>query len=134
MRQKIYVNKKEISSKNGIIEILANLLIYTITLIIADKIFKGLYIENYLYAFIASIIISLFNKILKPFLTIITFPITFITLGLFYPIVNIIILELTDLILMNHFDINGIISPFIIAVFISFMNETIKRLVKKEGN
>ena len=84
-----------------------------------------------LYAIIASIIIFILNKTIKPILFELTVPITGITMGLFYPCINILILKITDWILLEHFATHGIISLFITAILISLINIVIDELIIK---
>ena len=106
-------------NKNTIIRIIdwiSHLIGYTIVLILTSLIFKNtIYVDinNYcLWGFLAVLIISVFNKTIKPLIFWITIPLTALTFGLFYPIINIIILKLTDIILGSHFEIKGIFSLF----------------------
>ena len=52
----------------------------------------------------------------------ITLPITALTMGLFYPIINVLILYLASFLLGSNFQIKGIILPFLIAIIISVLN------------
>ena len=116
----------------NILDILCHLLGYTFVLYITSLIFKHTIIVDgsnyYMWGFIAVLIIWIFNKTIKPILFWITLPITAITLGLFYPIINIIILKLTDLILQSHFHIKGIFSLFFASIFISILNSIMDHL------
>ena len=108
---------------------------YAIILIIVSYIFKkSLYINSkyyYLYALIASLIIHILNETVKPILVYITLPITAITYGLFYPIINVIILYITSLILKDNFIINGLLAPFFMAIIISILNILIEGFIIK---
>ncbi len=110
----------------NILDILCHLLGYTFVLYITSLIFKHTIIVDgsnyYMWGFIAVLIIWIFNKTIKPILFWITIPLTALTLGLFYPIINIIILKLTDIILQSHFEIKGIFSLFFASIFISILN------------
>ena len=44
------------------------------------------------------------------------------TLGLFYPVINMLILLLTDFILGKHFELDGPIFIFIVSIVITLMN------------
>lgn len=111
---------------SNVLDLLCHFIGYTLVLIIISLIFKNTIIVDsshyYIWGFIAVIIIWAFNKTVKPLLFWITLPITAITLGLFYPIINIIILKLTDIILQSHFQIKGIISLFFASILISILN------------
>ena len=58
---------------------------------------------------------SILNQTIKPVIFYITLPITAISLGLFYPLINVLILYITDFILGNKFEIKGIFIPFFIG-------------------
>lgn len=108
---------------------------YAIVLWIVSKIFKNSFYINGsyhgIYYLITSIIIYILNQTIKPFLFYVTLPLTAITFGLFYPIINVIILYLSSLILGSNFQINGIVLPFVIAIVISFLNILMEGMIIK---
>lgn len=108
---------------------------YAIVLVTVSVMFsKTLYINNDyygLYALVAAIIIYVLNQTIKPILFYITLPITAITMGLFYPIINVLILYITSFILGDNFVIEGFVSPFIIAILISILNMFMEGMVIK---
>ena len=99
---------------------------YTLVLITVSLIFKKtVVIDNSYYGLwglIAVIIIFILNRTIKPLLVWMTLPLTALTLGLFYPVINILILKITDFILGSHFDIHGTIILFLVSIIISVMN------------
>lgn len=117
MSEKVYTYK----SKSLILEIILDIVCYALILMMASSIFNNIYVENVWYALIASTIISVLNLTIKPFLIYITLPLTVLTLGIFYPIVNIIVLKLASLFLGTHFIVEGWFTPFFISLFISIM-------------
>ncbi|MBR3162445.1 MAG: phage holin family protein [Bacilli bacterium] len=143
MKKKIIIeeenNPKETRKNNQLIgKIFENflyLLGYAIILIIVSFLFKkSLYINRKylgLYALLASIIIHVLNQTIKPILIYITLPITALTYGLFYPIVNVIILYLTSFILGRNFEIHGIFISFLIAIIISILNILMEGIIIK---
>lgn len=121
--------------KNKFFEWLLYMLGYAIVLITVSCLFnKSLYINNEyfgVYALIAAIIIYILNQTIKPILIYITLPITALTYGLFYPIVNVIILYITSFILGDNFRIHGIIISFVIAIIISLLNLLMEGMIIK---
>lgn len=121
--------------QNKFFEWLMYMIGYAIILIAVSCLFsKSLYINNQyfgIYALLASIIIYILNQTIKPILIYITLPITALTYGLFYPIINVIILYITSFILGNNFQIYGIFIPFIIAIIISFLNLLMEGMIIK---
>lgn len=108
---------------------------YAIVLISVSVVFKNtIYINNEyfgLWGLVAVIIIFLLNKTIKPLIVWLTLPLTALTLGLFYPIINILILKITDFILVEHFDIHGTIMIFFVSIIISIMNTMMDSLIIK---
>lgn len=99
---------------------------YSLILSIVSMIFKNtIMIDNSYYGLwtiIASIVIYILNKTIKPIIIKLTMPITALTLGIFYPFINVLILKIVDFILGNHFKINGIFIACIAALLISVIN------------
>ena len=121
--------------KNKLFEWLLYMICYAVVLIMVSTIFnKTFYINNDyygLYALVASIIIYILNQTIKPVLFYATLPLTALTCGLFYPIINVIILYITSFILGKNFQINGLIIPFVIAILISFLNLLMEGMIIK---
>lgn len=115
-----------------IVEFIVYFLAYVFVFFIASKLFKSISLDaehNKIYALVAVLIITILNKTIKPILVRLTIPITGITLGLFYPCINIFILKLTDWILGSHFNIHGFWMTCFIAIFISVMNFIIQTVI-----
>ncbi len=121
--------------QNKILEWLLYIVCYAIVLILVSLLFDSFSISNEyygLFAFLASVIIYILNQTIKPVLFYITLPITAITFGLFYPIINVIILYITSFILgSNHFYVHGLVIPFFIAILISFLNIIMEGMIIK---
>ncbi len=84
-----------------------------------------------LWALFAAILISILNRTIKPVLVWLTLPLTALTLGFFYPFINVIILQIVDVLLGSHFEIQGFMMSFLIAILISLMNMLMDELVMK---
>ncbi len=119
---------------NGFIEWIMYLFGHTLVLISVSLLFKSLYIDNAyygLYALLATFIISILNITIKPIIVLLTLPITGLTLGFFYPFVNVFILKIADFILGSHFELHGIWVAFLIALLISAMNIIMEYMIIK---
>ena len=106
---------------------------YAFVLIAVSIIFKNtMYIDNSYFGFwglAAVVIIFVLNKTVKPVVVWLTLPITAITLGLFYLIINVLVLKIADFILMSHFDVYGIIMPCIMSFVMSIMNTVMDKVI-----
>jgi len=118
---------------NKYLDWLIHMIGYTLVLITVSVIFqKTMYIDNRLYGLwglIAVIIIFILNRTIKPLLVWMTLPLTALTLGLFYPLINILVLKITDFILGSHFEIRGTIMLFFVSIIISIMNAIMDNLI-----
>lgn len=125
-------NKNKIGE--AIIDWLAYSIGYALILILVSIIFKKtVQIDNSLFglwALLAALLIRLLNRTIKPVLVWLTIPITAMTLGIFYPFINVIILKMVSFILGNHFNVNGLFMSFFIAILISLLNQIMDSVVK----
>ena len=80
--------------KRLILNYIAQVVITTFVLSLANAIFEGIYIESVGYAILASILLIFFNATIKPFFKILMLPLNILTLGIFTPLVDVIILKL----------------------------------------
>lgn len=123
--------KKDISK---VLDFIITILVYDLVLILVSNITNTLVIDSSyygLYSLLVATIICILNKTIKPILFKLTIPITGITMGLFYPCLNILILKITDWILLSHFESYGIITLFLTSILISVINLIIEELIIK---
>lgn len=107
---------------------------YALILVFVATFFDTFQIDDehlYLYGLVATLIIFILNKTIKPILFFLTIPITGITVGIFYPCINLFILKLTDWILREHFQITNIFIAFLLAILISIMNQLVEIIITK---
>lgn len=119
---------------NKILDFIITVLVYDLVLILVSNITNTLVIDSSyfgLYSLLGAMIICILNKTIKPILFKLTIPITGVTMGLFYPCLNILILKITDWILLSHFETHGIITLFLTSVLISIINLIIEELIIK---
>lgn len=112
-----------------LINYLVQVVITTFVLSLANIIFEGIYIESVWYAFIASTLLIFFNATLKPFLKFLMLPLNILTLGIFTPLTDVIILKLIGVFLGTHFMVGGWLSVFFAAIFISLVTFILDKLI-----
>lgn len=115
--------------KKEFVTFVLEILTGALSLMIASYLFKSFYVENFWYACLASVIISVISVYLKPLLEFIALPINILTMGLTTPLLNVVILKITHLILGSKFVVNGWIIPIFIAIFISVVNVLLNNLI-----
>lgn len=143
MKKRIVIEEFDNTNNNLINKLVSNkfakwllyMVCYAIVLVTVSCMFhKTFYISNQyygLYAVIAAIVIYILNQTIRPILFYLTLPITALTMGLFYPIINVLILYITSFILGDKFQIHGFILPFIIAIVISVLNILMEGMIIK---
>ena len=88
--------------------------------------FSGIEIDGVMSAIVAAIVLGLINVTIKPILQIISLPITFLTLGIFYLVVNGLMLMLVSA-LVPGFHIAGFGTAFFAAIILSLLNAVFVR-------
>lgn len=141
---RLIINEKGKIRLNKILDWVIYMFFYTLVFILVSSLFKSIYINPdhfYIYSFLTVLIVYILNKTIKPILVTLTIPITGLTLGLFYPFINLFILKLTDWILGNNFNLKNIWISLIISILLSTCNFLVEGLIikpilkafKKEG-
>ena len=117
------------------IEWLIYMIGYALILISVSVLFKNtIQIDNNYFGFwslLAAILINILNRTIKPIIVKLTIPITALTLGVFYPFINVFILYIVDFCLGSHFSVNGIFMTCLVAILISIMNMILDNVVIK---
>lgn len=111
-----------------------SVLVNSLVLIVVSGLLKiiapnAFYIENIPTAIVASIILSILNVFVKPFLVLITLPITLFTFGFFLIVINAFTLKIVEVLLGNAFHIQGFGTAIIAAIFIAVLNMLIDSTV-----
>ena len=130
----VIIGKDNIARLNKVIEWLIYMVGYTISFILISQLFGTFQINSkhiIFYSFIAVILIYILNKTIKPIIFKLTLPLTGITMGLFYFVINAGILKLTDIILMNKLNFTNIWSLFFIAILLAVTNVVIESFIIK---
>ncbi|MCL1787356.1 MAG: phage holin family protein [Defluviitaleaceae bacterium] len=90
-------------------------------LYVLSFLFSGIEISTFFAAVVAAAVLGLISVTVKPLLQIISLPITFLTLGLFYLVVNGLMLWLVSA-LVPGFSISGFWTAFFAAIVLSLLN------------
>jgi putative membrane protein len=77
-----------------------------VSLLVADWIFSSVTIERWGPLILGAAILGIANTIVKPILTLLTLPLVIVTLGLFYFVINVLMLALAEWIAPD-FSIDG---------------------------
>jgi putative membrane protein len=95
---------------------------------ITSRVVPGFAVDGALSALIAAVVIGLVNATLGFFLKVITFPLAILSLGIFWLIINALMLELASA-FVPGFHIHGFAAAFWGAVVLALVNMLLKWLV-----
>ena len=78
---------------------------------------------------IAGLVIGFINATIGFVLKIITFPLTLLTLGLFWFVINALMLEFASALLAPGFQVHGFLAAFVGAIVLSLINMLMKAII-----
>lgn len=103
-----------------------------LSLLIVDIIVPGVEIANFPSALVAGVIIGLVNAFIRPVLTALSFPLTFLTLGIFSFVVNGFCLWIASIIAPG-FTMNGFLAFILAPIILSFSSTFLSKYFAKEA-
>jgi len=110
-----------------------NLILYFVVIALAmmglSRILPGFEVQGFKPALIASLVLAVFNTILKPILFVLTLPLTILTLGLFLLVLNALMLWLTAR-LVPGFAIHGLVTTFLASLLLAAVGMLWKAVTK----
>src|SRR5215467_3450772 len=101
--------------------LLINWLLNAVSLMIVAHVIRGFDVTSFTTALIAALVIGLVNATVGLLLKIITFPLTLLKLGVFWIVINALMLKLAAT-LVPGFTINGFFPAFFGAIVLSLVN------------
>jgi putative membrane protein len=107
---------------------LLNWVLSAIAVWIVAKVVPGVHVSGPAAALIAALVIGFINATLGLVLKIITFPLTVLTLGIFWMVINALMLELAAK-FVRGFQVNGFLAAFLGAIVLSLVNLLLKSIV-----
>ena len=102
------------------------LIIYTSAIL-----FSGIHVAGYMEAVIAALLLSVVNFFIRPILTLLTLPITIVTLGLFLFVINGSMVLLVDS-LLDGFRVDGLSWAILLSIVLTVANFFIGRMDKAQ--
>ncbi len=120
--------RREASSEN--MRLLLNWMLSAIGLLIVSYFMPGFHVSGFGAALIAALVIGLVNATLGLFLKIITLPLTILTLGIFWWVINALMLLFASAILSPKFVVTGFWPAFLGAIVLSLINSVLKAVAR----
>lgn len=111
--------------------IIRNLLVNSFAVYITAYLLPGVDVRGFYDAVVVSVVLGIVNAIIKPILVVLTLPITFVTLGLFYLVINALLILLVGRIVPG-FVVDGFLSALIFSIVLSIVNWFLHSLAKEK--
>jgi len=102
-------------------KIMLNWLLSALSLMIVAHVVRGFDVAGLTAALLAAVVIGLVNATLGAFLKVITFPLTLLSLGVFWFVINALMLKLVA-VFVPGFSIQGFTPAFFGAIVLSLVN------------
>ncbi len=110
-------------------------IVAAVSLVITAKIVPGILVVSFPAAMLAAVVIGLVNAVVRPIITLLTLPLSILTLGLFLFVVNAVSLSLASWLagaFSIGFSVNGFWPALFGAIVLSFVSGLIGRFVNAD--
>ncbi len=109
--------------------LLLNWVLSAVAVWIVAQLGIGITVRGAAAALVAALVIGFINATFGLLLKILTFPLTLLTLGVFWFVINALMLELASALLSPGFHVNGFFAAFVGAIVLSLVNLVLKAIV-----
>jgi len=108
--------------------LIIRILISAVAVMIASYFVPGVSVASFGTALVVAIVLGLLNAFVKPILVLLTIPITILTLGLFYIVINVLMVYLAAS-LVSGFAVTGFFAALLFSILVSVVTWVIDSLV-----
>jgi putative membrane protein len=110
--------------------ILAHWVLSALCLLLVARFVPGIFVQGFATALIAAVVIGLVNGTVGMLLKIVTFPLTILTFGVFWLLINALMLKLAAL-LVPGFVVQGLWPAFWGGLILSLLNLTVRQVLQR---
>ena len=89
-----------------------------------SRVLPGVVLGGVGSAAVLIIVLGILNAVVKPILSLLSLPITILTLGLFALVINVVIIKLADY-LMSSFDVHGFLNALLFSLGLTVVNTVV---------
>jgi putative membrane protein len=108
-------------------KLILRILITAILVMIIAYLMKGVIIDEFTTALSVAIVLGLLNAFVKPILVLFTLPVTIFTLGLFYLVINAMMILLCDH-LVDGFEVQSFWTAMFFSIILSLSQSVVFKL------
>ncbi|MDN6195204.1 MAG: phage holin family protein [Atopostipes suicloacalis] len=96
----------------------------TVIFLVLASFLNGFYVSDWTAAVLAAVILSLLNAVVKPIISLFSLPLTFLTFGLFYFVINGLMIWLTSYFVAG-LSVNSFGQAIVVSLILSVVNSLI---------
>jgi len=112
------------------LRLLAHWILSALCLLLVAHFIPGFFVKGFGTALIAAVVIGLVNGTIGLFIKILTFPITILTFGIFWLLINAVMLKIAAM-FVPGFEVRGIWPAFWGGLILSVLNMIVRHLLRK---
>ena len=110
-------------------KLLLHWLLSAVCILLVARFVPGFFVRGFGTALIAAIVIGLVNSTIGALLKIVTFPLTIITFGIFWLLINALMLKLAA-VFVPGFEVHGLWPAFWGGLILSVLNMIVRQVLK----
>lgn len=110
-------------------QLLLRWLLNTLALLVVAHFVPGIYIDSFYHALMAALVLGLVNALIRPFVFLLTLPVTILTLGIFALVINALMILLAGSI-VKGFVVAGFAPAFFAAILLWLMSFITNAFIK----
>ena len=110
-------------------KLLLHLVISTLAVLVAANILDGVTVETTTTAVVVAIVLGILNSFVRPVLQILALPITILTLGFFYLVINVFMVYIAEF-MIGGFAVDGFFTALLFSIIVSLVSSLLGLFVK----
>lgn len=114
------------------VKLLVHWILSALCLLLVAHFVPGFFVKGFGTALIAAVVIGLVNGTVGLLLKILTFPITILTFGIFWLVINALMLKFAS-VFVPGFEVRGLWPAFWGGLILSVLNMIVRHLLKKSN-
>ena len=108
-------------------KLVLRILVSSLAVFFSASLLPGVYLAGYPVAILVAVVLGLLNSFVKPFLVILTIPVTLFTFGLFLLVINAFMILLTDYFL-EDFSVDGFWTALFFSIIVTVVTSLLEKL------
>ncbi|MFA5776611.1 MAG: phage holin family protein [Patescibacteria group bacterium] len=105
------------------------LIINALAVYLTSNLLAGISIDGFVTAIVVAVVLGIVNTLVKPILLLLTFPINFLTLGLFTWVINALMVVLVDYIVPG-FSVSSFLWALLFSLVLSVISSILNKMIK----